>query len=172
MLRIVHASGDVKASGTMVGGIVGNGYEAISAPNTPCVSIENCYATGNISGLDNVGGIFGGESGIYINLVNGIGRIRNNYFAGNVSAFGDNPNVGAIIGFMKSADRYNDICHNYYVEGCGSSKGIGAVERLIDENFVETDSRFILPDSADADMAKEILERRCVNRLRRNYNDG
>ena len=50
--------GDIIATGEGVGGIVGSGYLSGSAPNSPCVTIENCYAVGNIKGKDKVGGIF------------------------------------------------------------------------------------------------------------------
>lgn len=62
--------GSIEASGTYVGGIVGSGYAGgsgyniDSAPNTPCVTIQNCYAAGTIKASDYVGGIFGGEPGL------------------------------------------------------------------------------------------------------------
>ncbi len=127
--------GDIIGTGTMVGGIVGSGYTAGSAPATPCVTIENCYATGNIRGVDKVGGIFGGEAGSVSNWNNGIGRIRNNYFAGTVSTETENAAVGSIIGYMRSMNRYNDVRSNYYVENCGASKPIGAVDIVINQNY-------------------------------------
>ena len=132
--------GNIVAMGSMVGGIVGNGYTAGSGPNTICVTIENCYATGNIKGANNVGGIFGGEGGSAYCWGNGIGRIRNNYFAGTVSATEANANVGGIIGYMKSLDRYNDIRGNYYVEGCGTEKGLGDVGFVVDDTYTTQSS--------------------------------
>ena len=127
--------GEIKATGSMVGGIVGNGYTAASGPNTICVTIENCFATGKITGADNVGGIFGGEGGSAYCWGNGIGRIRNNYFAGTVTATEANANVGGIIGYMKSLDRYNDIRDNYYVEECGAENGVGGVGFIVDKTY-------------------------------------
>ncbi len=132
--------GNIVATGSMVGGIVGNGYTAGSGPNTICVTIENCYATGNIKGANNVGGIFGGEGGSAYCWGNGIGRIRNNYFAGKVSATEADANVGGIIGYMNSLDRYNDIRDNYYVEGCGAEKGIGGAGFVVDKTYTPTSS--------------------------------
>lgn len=68
--------GSIEATGGCVGGILGAGYISTSAPNTPPVSVRNCYVaadiTGNskefLSGGDNlgsgVGGIIGSEYGI------------------------------------------------------------------------------------------------------------
>ena len=121
--------GEIVATGNYVGGIIGRGYTADSAPNTPAVSVQNCYVTGTISGLDYVGGIFGGEILLLQCWNNGIGNIRNNHFAGTISATGDN--VGGIIGYMHSLNRYNIISNNYYIDNCGAGKGIGNV-RYID----------------------------------------
>lgn len=131
--------GEVIAKGEMVGGIVGGGYIATSAPNTPCVTIENCYSTAKVSGENNVGGIFGGEKLSRCNWNNGIGNIRGNYFAGTVSATADDANVGGIIGYMNSLDRYNIVESNYFVDGCGTTLGIGELTGviLLDTNYSE-----------------------------------
>lgn len=125
-------SGSVAATGTYVGGIAGSGYSGGgSAPNTPCVSIQNCYVTGSVTGSDDVGGLFGGEPGCKQNWVNGIGYIQNNYFSGSVAAAtAGTVNVGGIIGSMKSLDRYNIISNNYYLDSCGASRGIGMVNSV------------------------------------------
>ena len=128
--------GDIIAAGEGVGGIVGSGYLAGSAPNSPCVTIENCYATGSIKGKNKVGGIFGGELGVKNNWGNGIGRVRGNYFCGTVSATGENASVGGVIGFMKSMDIYNDVQGNYFVDDCGTTNGIGAVETVFNADKV------------------------------------
>ena len=128
--------GDIIAIGEGVGGIVGSGYHAGSAPNSPCVTIENCYATGSIKGKNKVGGIFGGELGVTNNWGNGIGRVRGNYFSGTVSATGENASVGGVIGFMKSMDIFNDIQGNYFVDDCGAANGIGAVETVFNADKV------------------------------------
>ena len=128
--------GDIIATGEGIGGIVGSGYLAGSAPNSPCVTIENCYATGSIKGKNKVGGIFGGELGVKNNWGNGIGRVRGNYFCGTVSATGENASVGGVIGFMKSMDIYNDVQGNYFVDDCGTTNGIGAVETVFNADKV------------------------------------
>ena len=132
--------GDIIATGEGVGGIVGSGYLAGSAPNSPCVTIENCYAVGNIKGKNKVGGIFGGELGVDNNWGNGIGRVRGNYFSGAVSATGENASVGGVIGFMKSMDIYNDVQGNYFVDDCGTANGIGVVELVYNKDKVDYDT--------------------------------
>ena len=128
--------GDIIATGEGVGGIVGSGYLAGSAPSSPCVTIENCYAIGSIKGKNRVGGIFGGELGVKNCWGNGIGRVRGNYFCGTVSATGENAFVGGIIGFMKSMDIFNDVQDNYFVDDCGAANGIGAVETVFNADKV------------------------------------
>ena len=128
--------GDIIATGEGIGGIVGSGYLAGSAPNSPCVTIENCHATGSIKGKDKVGGIFGGELGVTNNWGNGIGRVRGNYFSGTVSATGENASVGGVIGFMKSMDIYNDVQGNYFTDDCGTANGIGTVELVYNKDKV------------------------------------
>ncbi|MDR1247659.1 MAG: leucine-rich repeat protein [Clostridiales Family XIII bacterium] len=135
--------GDVYATGSYVGGIIGAGYNATSGPNSPCVVIENCYVTGSISGNNRVGGIFGGEGGVQQCWANGIGYIRNNHFAGTISANGDQ--VGGIIGFMHSLNKYNIISNNYYLDSSGAARAIGAV-RLVDTNKMTTTTA---PDAAE-----------------------
>ncbi len=147
--------GTVSASGNYAGGLIGSGYNAASAPNTPCVTIQNCYADGSVSGADYVGGLFGGEPSCKQCWANGIGYIQNNYFSGTVSAgvhaarantasVGKNgiktfaaeetddggTHVGGVVGGMKSLDRYNVISNNYYLETCGANAGIGAVDAV------------------------------------------
>lgn len=128
--------GDIIATGVGVGGIVGSGYYAASAPATLCVTIENCYATGSITGASKVGGIFGGELGASNCWSNGIGRIRNNFFCGTVTATDEDGVAGGVIGYMKSIDMYNDIQNNYFVDGCGAENGIGATNLVYNEETV------------------------------------
>lgn len=143
--------GTVVATGNKAGGIAGSGYGSASAPNTPCVTIQNCYADGSVTGLDYVGGIFGGEPASTCCWANGIGYIQNNYFAGTVTGTkeGGADYVGAVIGYMNSLDRYNVISNNYYVEGCGATAGIGAVGPvdLTTTRYSRSDD----PKGADAD---------------------
>ena len=123
--------GDIAATGQYVGGIVGKGYSDATAPNSPCVSIRNCYATGNVAGTNYVGGIFGGEGGVIQAWANGIGYIQNNYFSGKVSATAANAVIGGVIGNMRSLDCYNVISNNYYADTCGAGTGIGRIELVI-----------------------------------------
>ncbi len=121
-------TGTVNATGKWVGGILGSGYEADSAPNTPVASVKNCYVAGTISGVSNVGGIFGGEPSCMQCWGNGSGSISNNFFYGTVS--GKN-NVGAIVGYLKSFDKFQGISNNYYLDSCGAAQGIGEVENIL-----------------------------------------
>ena len=120
--------GSVIATGELVGGILGSGYTSTSAPNAPASSVTGCTVTGTVSGADKVGGIFGGEGGIEQTWSNGIGYVQNNEFTGTVSGTGEN--VGGIIGYMKSLNRYNIIENNYYKSGCGATKGIGGAAHI------------------------------------------
>ena len=151
--------GDVIATGEGVGGIVGSGYYAPSAPNSPCVTIENCYAVGNIKGKTKVGGVFGGELGVYNNWDNGIGRVRGNYFSGTVSATGENAYVGGVIGFMRSMDIYNDIQGNYFVDDCGAVNGIGAVEFVYNKDKVDYDT-YMVYGRDDDPMTSELVTKK------------
>lgn len=121
-------TGIVNATGKWVGGILGSGYEADSAPNTPVASVKNCYVAGTISGVSNVGGIFGGEPSCMQCWGNGSGSITNNFFYGTVSG---KSNVGAIVGYLKSFDKFQGISNNYYLDSCGASQGIGEVENIL-----------------------------------------
>jgi hypothetical protein len=149
LVRDSAFEGSVIATGTYVGGLVGAGYGSASAPNTPCVSIQNSYVTGSVTGFDCVGGIFGGEPACTQNWVNGIGFIENNYFIGTVIGGEGSQNVGGIIGLMKSLDRYNVIANNFYLNSCGASRGIGSVG-AIDTNATTRYNRDDDPLGEDA----------------------
>jgi len=117
--------GAIVATGNYVGGIIGSGYEAGSAPNSPCVTVQNCVSDGSITGGNNVGGILGGEPGINQCWANGIGYIQNNEFSGTISSSGSY--VGSIIGRLDSLNLYNVIEDNTYTSDCGATRGIGYV---------------------------------------------
>ena len=121
-------TGMVTASGNWVGGILGGGYEAASAPNTPTASIRNCYVAGTVSGVSNVGGIFGGEPSVKQCWGNGSGAITNNFFYGTVSG---SSNVGAIVGYLRGFDKFQDISNNYYLDTCGAASGIGGIGTVL-----------------------------------------
>ncbi|MCR5174994.1 MAG: bacterial Ig-like domain-containing protein, partial [Oscillospiraceae bacterium] len=116
--------GTVTATGSWAGGIVGSGYNHETAPNTRCVCIENCSCDGTVTGGAYVGGIFGGEGGLWQAWDNGIGEIRSNSFTGKVSG---TESVGAVIGYYRSLNRYTMIENNSYVSDCGADRGIGTV---------------------------------------------
>jgi hypothetical protein len=124
--------GAVDATGNYVGGIMGSGYSNATAPNSPCVSILNCFSDGTVHGANYVGGIFGGEGGVIQCWSNGVGYIQNNCFSGTVSATGENAVVGGVIGNMRALDCYNIINNNYYAAACGANKGVGQIEFVIE----------------------------------------
>ena len=108
------------------GGILGSGYDDDSAPNSPCVTIEDCKCSGDITGKGWVGGILGREGKIVQCWGNGIGGINNNSFTGKVH--GPEGKTGGIIGYMYSLNKWNMISNNYYASGCGAEKGIASVK--------------------------------------------
>lgn len=117
--------GSVTGTGKNVGGIAGSGYSDGSAPNTRCVTIENCYVDAVITGEDNVGGILGAEPVISQCWANGKGYLRNNHFYGQLVSGGTC--VGGIVGYMKSLNVYTTLENNFFLDSCGSGKGIGGV---------------------------------------------
>ena len=118
-------TGKVVSEGN-AGGILGSGYNDSTAPNSPCVTIEDCVCSGDITGKDWVGGILGREGDINQCWGNGIGGIQNNAFTGKVH--GPQGKTGGIIGYMSSLNKYNIISNNYYASGCGAEKGIASVK--------------------------------------------
>ena len=122
-IRNSSFSGSVSATGEYAGGISGQGYNSSSAPNTPGVTIENCYAIGSVSGVDCVGGIIGGEPA-QAQAWN-VSYICNNHFAGTVSGTG--AKIGGIIGYLRSINKCNIIENNYYLDTCGAVRGIGNI---------------------------------------------
>ena len=129
--------GEVVAGGNYVGGIVGHGYAGTqwgisSAPNAPCTTIKDSICYGNVTGADYVGGVLGGETGVAQAWENGIGYLKNNYFLGKVTAT-NGTNIGGIVGYYRSLNKYTQIENNYFSEDCGAEKGIGGVE-FVDTN--------------------------------------
>ena len=124
-------------SNTFAGGIIGSGYNGYgsdgvnSAPNTPVVSVQNCYVAGNISGKGAVGGIMGTEPSCECCWSNGVGTISNNHFYGTLNETSGTGYVGGIVGFMKSFNKYQSFENNYYVDSCGAKTGIGEIETII-----------------------------------------
>lgn len=121
--------GTVQASGNYAGGIIAAGYDGKgTAPNTPAVSVQNCFVSGTVSGTDYVGGILGGEIDLVQCWSNGVGTIRDNLFYGTISAAEGAGYVGGIVGDIHSLNRFNLLENNYYLSGCGADKGIGGAK--------------------------------------------
>ena len=124
-------------SNTFAGGIIGSGYNGYgsdgvnSAPNTPVVSVQNCYVAGNITGKGAVGGVMGTEPSCECCWSNGVGTISNNHFYGTLNETSGTGYVGGIVGFMKSFNKYQSFENNYYVDSCGAKTGIGEIETII-----------------------------------------
>jgi uncharacterized repeat protein (TIGR02543 family) len=158
-------AGTIIADGNIVGGIVGGGYNEVTAPNSPCGSIINCYSIGNITGNNKVGGIFGGENYVASAWANGPSKIQNNFFAGTVTATRADKNdpahynpgnvfrpgtasdptyVGGIVGYMRSINYNNPIERNYYLEGCGATKGVGGAD-YVDTNWYQKQQGWAIP---------------------------
>lgn len=147
-IRNSSFTGKVVSEGD-AGGILGAGYGADSAPNSPCVTIEDCVCTGDITGKNWVGGILGREGKITQCWGNGIGGIQNNAFTGKIH--GPQGKTGGIIGYMHSLNKWNMISNNYYASGCGAEKGI-AVVKYVDTSCAthETASGAIYFDTSKA----------------------
>ena len=124
-------TGDIVATGNGVGGIVGSGYASESAPNTPVVSIRNCFVSGNITGVDSVGGILGTEPVCECCWRNGAGTVSSNCFYGKINATGKN--IGGIIGFLRSYNKNQGVDNNFYLDNCGAEKAIGTIGEIIYE---------------------------------------
>ncbi len=135
-------TGSITATGQEVGGIMGNGYESDSAPNSPVVSIINCYVEADIIGKDKIGGIFGSEGGVIDCWDNGVGSIDNNSFYGTITATkADAKYVGGIVGYLRSFNKNQGIDTNYYLDTCGTDKGVGMIQKVhtTGTNAVEKD---------------------------------
>ncbi|MDR1069498.1 MAG: cell wall-binding repeat-containing protein [Gracilibacteraceae bacterium] len=124
--------GEIIATGDRVGGIIGSGYDDLSAPGTPRVSIRNCYVAADITGGDRVGGLFGSEGGARASNVEGAGTeadISDNYFYGAITASG--ANSGGIIGYYRSVNPNVRVENNYYYESSEDvSVGIGNADDI------------------------------------------
>lgn len=133
-------TGTVIATGNYVGGILGSGYNAWSAPNSPLATVRNCFVSGSITGADKIGGITGGEPGVVQAWGNGDGDIVDNVFYGTITATGEGKFVGGVIGYMQSLNKNNWVSDNYYCEDSGAAKGIGEIAIVDTSAEHETDS--------------------------------
>ena len=141
-------TGTISASGSRIGGIIGSGYGSESAPNTPVVVINNCFVTADITGNDEVGGILGSEPVVETAWGNGTGGVQNCFFHGQIISSGSN--VGGIIGYYNSLDKYQTISNNFYLSTSGATKGIGKLKKII---TAADNSQFGREDDFDADSA-------------------
>lgn len=114
-----------------VGGLVAQKMQSMGL-----FEVKNSSFHGTVNASDSVGGIFGGEGGQMQSWDNGVGYIRNNCFVGKVSATGTGKYVGGICGYMRSLNRYNIIENNYFLDVCGTSKGIGGA-LIVDTNCID-----------------------------------
>lgn len=112
-----------------VGGIVGSGYWNGTAPNGIKISISNCKNAGTVEGVNHVGGILGGDAGVTQawNLYSFIGNVSSGKVSGE-------SNVGAIIGYYKGLNKWDNVAYNFYTKECEAAKGIGLIE-YIDTNY-------------------------------------
>lgn len=133
-------TGTVIATGNYVGGILGSGYNAWSAPNSPLATVRNCFVSGSITGADKIGGITGGEPGVVQAWGNGAGDIVDNVFYGTITVTGEGKFVGGVIGYMQSLNKNNWVSDNYYCEDSGAAKGIGEIAIVDTSAEHETDS--------------------------------
>lgn len=119
-----HFSGKLVATGDWVGGLIATGYYSDSAPNTMAVNFINSYVDADITGGDYVGGLFGGEQGLW-GCMNEC-WLEDSHFYGSITATGDH--VGGIIGYLASIDAMQHIENNYFYETSGKvTKLIGEV---------------------------------------------
>ncbi len=124
--------GTVEASGQHAGGIVGGGYQNVTAPNGVKISVISCKADGTVTGADKVGGILGGDT--YEAQAWNPYTMKGNSFTGKVKVTGENASyIGGIIGYYDSLNKFDDITNNYYAKDCGADKGIGFV-KYVDTN--------------------------------------
>lgn len=82
-IKNCYSTGDVIAKGNFVGGIIGR------TSNSNDTDITGCYSTGNISGVERVGGVMG--------LCDTILSLSDCYSTGNISGQKD---VGGVVGYL------------------------------------------------------------------------
>lgn len=121
--------GTVEATGNYVGGILGAGYAGTnwgmaSAPNAMWPTVTNNTMSGSVTGINRVGGIWGGEGAVYQCWTNGVGTLAGNVVAGTVSGQSE---TGAIVGFIAGLNKCTTIENNKYVASAAPA-GIGRIE--------------------------------------------
>ena len=130
------------AKAVNAGGIIGGMYSdggLDSAPNGIRANIIGNYCDGTIKGKSNVGGILGGDAMI-AQAWNSY-EFKDNVFEGDI-ARGNADSAGAIIGYYRSLNVYDNISNNTYLPGCSSAveniKAVGHVD------YVDTNNAAIL----------------------------
>lgn len=123
-------------SSSYAGGIIGLGYGIgeyeqglNSAPQTPPVSIQNCYVKADITGKGMVGGILGGEPDLEAAINNAY--ITDNYFYGQLNVTDSESYVGGIIGYLGGYDNMQHYQNNYWLGNCGAERGIGYINHIV-----------------------------------------
>lgn len=119
--------GTVNATGRGVGGILGKGYEASSAPNTPTATVRNCYVAADITGGTAVGGVFGGETGA-VEAWND-SYVTDNIFYGTVKATDAGGIAGGIIGHHAGVNYHQRVSNNFYLN-TGAETGFGKIDKI------------------------------------------
>ncbi|MFH0808261.1 MAG: Ig-like domain-containing protein [archaeon] len=109
-----YAAGNIFASGTDVGGLIGRDV-------TTAKIYENCYATGNVIGGTIVGGLIG-----YL-YTDGARIVNNSYATGDVNASGDY--VGGLIGANDNAAVSNSYAVGDVVSSGTTVGGLIGLER-------------------------------------------
>jgi len=100
-----YATGNVTSTGNMVGGLIGKNYR----------TVEDSYATGNVSGGNAVGGICGATITSYSS---GTGAVIDSYASGSVTATG--PSVGGLVG---SDWNGGTIKNSFWMASTGQANG-------------------------------------------------
>lgn len=157
--------GTVTATGGKVGGIIGSGYITDTAPNTPAVTVRNCFVVADITGNSTesreylsdydrgsgIGGIIGSDIGM--RGLRDEAFVSDNYFLGTITD--TNPDaataydrVGGIIGELGAYSSAKQHYGNNYYLASEKYDGIGY---LLTENAAwkpETES--FIPTAAAA----------------------
>jgi len=132
LLMNVYATGDVTSDGSNVGGLVG-----FNGANMP-VSILNSYATGNVVGVDEVGGLVG---------LNNNDDIQNSFAVGTVTGLSDGFYEGFVgYDFTNSSTLYtNNFWYNNKYRGINSEFGF---EDEIIGRWEKTDSASVFKNTS------------------------
>jgi len=131
MITISYATGEVNGTGDDVGGLVGfNG--SINS------NINNSYATGNVEGADNVGGLIGRNYGLENTTI----TVENSYATGMVTGTGSNVNVGGLVGYNNSLGTITSSYATGEVTGTGNYIGglVGHNNGTVTNSFWNTET--------------------------------